>query len=214
MKTQKDADITNYSTLRVNAKAKELALPKNIEEITQILGEVKEKNLKANILGAGSNLLLSSRGIEGIVICTVGLDFISKISETEFEVGAGVKMPRFCANMSKESLTGAEWMEGIPGTVGGGIVMNAGAHGSEMAKNLISAKVFDAESWEIKEFSNKDLGFIYRRSAIDPNKHTVLSASFKFEKAEKGDIRKTVSEYNTARSTHQPIKAWTKRGCF
>jgi len=209
MKSQKDADITNYSTLRVKAKADELALPKSIEELTQILDEIKEKKLKANILGAGSNLLLSSRRIEGIVICTVGLDFITKISDTEFEVGSGVKMPRFCANMAKESLTGAEFMEGIPGTIGGGIVMNAGAHGSEMAKILISAKVFNTETWEIEELSNKDLGFIYRRSAIDPGKHTVVSAKFKFQKTEKESIRKTISEYNSARSNHQPIKAWT-----
>lgn len=209
MKLIQEADLTNYSTLRVKAKADSLALPKTIDEVLELFDSIKKDKSKWHVLGAGSNLLLSSRGIDGIVICTNELSFINKISETKFEVGAGLRMPRFCAEMSKESLTGAEFMEGIPGSIGGGIVMNAGAHGSEIANILITAKVFNTESWQVEELSHDDLAFSYRKSKIDPSKHIVLSGTFELKPADKAAIRKKVSENNQARSTHQPIKAWT-----
>ncbi len=203
------ADLTNYSTLRVKSKADSLALPKSIDEVVELFQDIKEKKLNWHVLGAGSNLLLSSRGIDGIVICTNDLDFINKISDTKFEVGSGLRMPRFCAKMTQESLSGTEFMEGIPGSVGGGVVMNAGAHGAEISDILVSVKVFNTESWKTEELSKEDLGFSYRKSNIDPQKHIVLSASFELKPAKKEEIRALVSKNNQARSAHQPIKAWT-----
>lgn len=209
MKIVENADLTSHTTLRIVSSAQKLAKPTSIDELRELFNYIKEQKLAWHILGAGSNLLISSRAIHGIVICMTGLDFVKKLSDTQVEVGAGLRMPRFCAMMAKESLAGTEWMEGIPGTIGGGVVMNAGAHGSEIAANLVSAKVFDTETWEIKDISNEDLKFTYRRSKINPEKEIVVSAVFELEAAEKQEIRNRISEYNKARSTHQPIKAAT-----
>lgn len=209
MKLSQKADLTNFSTLRVKAEAEELALPESIDEVIEVFNHIKDNKLNWNILGAGSNLLLSSRGIDGVVICTTKLDFIKKISDTEIEVGSGVKMPRFCAFTAKESLAGAEFMEGIPGTIGGGVVMNAGAHGSEISDIVSSVKIFNTETWQLEELKNQDLEFKYRKSKIDPKTHIVLSAIFSLKPDSKESIRSKISENNQARSSHQPIKAWT-----
>lgn len=209
LNTTKNADLTNFSTLRTVAFAEELALPKTIEDSVNIFKHIKANNLEWNILGAGSNSLLSSRAIPGLTVCMTSLDFLEKIDEHTYEVGAGMRMPRFCALMAREALSGAEFMEGIPGTIGGGIVMNAGAHGSEISKILKSAKLLDLETLELKELSREDLNLTYRSSKIDPKKHVLLSGTFELKADEKEAIRERIATYNSQRTSHQPIKAWT-----
>ena len=140
-----NADITKLTTLRVVAKAEKFSSPSSIEDIIELFREIKANKWRWNILGAGSNTLLSSRALEGILISTNNLDFVKQINATTYEVGAGLRMPRFCALMTKESLSGTEFMEGIPGSVGGGIIMNAGAHGSEISDILVSVKLLNLE---------------------------------------------------------------------
>lgn len=222
-------DISNMNTLRVVANADRYAKPTSIEELAEICKIAKSENSKLNILGAGSNLLLSSRAIPGITVNMTGISFIKKINDTQFELGAGVRMPRFCAEAAKESLAGAEFMEGIPGTIGGGVVMNAGAHGSEIAKILKSLKLLNLETLEIEEYQipdseelgskpltklndnciSNEIAFSYRRSTIDLSKQIVISVIFELEADDKNKIREKIIENNLARTTHQPIKAWT-----
>lgn len=209
MKIIENADISKFSTLRVLAKAERLVIPTSLPELTELVNYIQSNGLNWNILGAGSNSLLSSRSIPGLTICTTGLDYIKQLDENIFEVGAGVKMPRFCAIMTKQSLSGTEFMEGIPGTVGGGVVMNAGAHGSEISKILISAKILNIENQTIEEFSKEKFGFQYRRSMINPLRHIVLSGTFALQKDSKDSIRQRVSKNNKERAAKQPIKAWT-----
>jgi UDP-N-acetylmuramate dehydrogenase len=209
MEISKDHDLSKLSTLRVKAQSEYFAKPSNLEELKEVFSFIRDKALDFNILGAGSNILLSSRAIPGVLICTNDINFIEKVNETDFEVGAGVRMPRLCARVSKESLTGAEWMEGIPGSIGGGIVMNAGAHGVEMCENVVSVKVFNTETLEIEDWSNEDFAFAYRSSKIDPKKQIIFSALFHFDPGDKEEIRQKVIANNTARTTHQPIKSFT-----
>ncbi len=202
-------DLSNLSTLRVSAQAQYFAKPSSLEELKEIFVFIKEKNLDFHVLGAGSNILLSSRSIPGVLISTNDLKTIKQINDTEFEVGAGVRMPRLCAFVSKESLTGAEWMEGIPGSVGGGVVMNAGAHGTEMKDNIKTVQVFNTETLELEDWDCEDFGFVYRNSKVDPKKHIVFSAVFAYEKGDKDEIRKRIVENNYARTTRQPVKSFT-----
>ena len=205
----KNYDLSKLSTLRVKSSCDYFARPKNLEELQELFEFIKKENLNFFVLGAGSNVLLSSRGIKGLLLSTNDLNFINKINATDFEVGAGVRMPRLCAHVSKEALTGAEWMEGIPGSIGGGIVMNAGAHGAEMCENIKTVKVFNTHSHELEEWQNKDFAFAYRSSKINPATHIVFSAVFHFEQGDKESIRNKVIENNIARTTHQPIKSFT-----
>lgn len=204
-----NADISKMTTLRVLASAERLASPKTIEEFIELFKEIKAKNWTWNILGAGSNTLLSSRPLKGIVISTNNLDFVNKISNTCFEVGAGLRMPRFCALMSKESLSGTEFMEGIPGSIGGGIIMNAGAHGSEISDILVSAKLLNLETLEIKECSKAELGLSYRHSNINPQKYLIVSGTFELKPDDKDSIRSRVIKNNQSRTSKQPIKSYT-----
>jgi UDP-N-acetylmuramate dehydrogenase len=152
-------DITKLSTLRIKASAEYFVSPNNLEDLVDAIKEAQMNNWTWNILGAGSNLLLSSRGIPGLMIASSGIDYLQKINftannEEYFEVGAGMRMPRFCALMSRESLAGTEFMEGIPGSIGGGIVMNAGAHGSEITSILAFAKLLNLETLELELWAN------------------------------------------------------------
>jgi UDP-N-acetylmuramate dehydrogenase len=209
MELTRDFDLSKFSTLRIVAKAEKFARPKSMEEIQDLFDLILKDKLVWNILGAGSNSLLSSRDIPGVTLCTVDLDFIKRLGDEVYEVGAGLKMPRFCALMSKESLSGTEFMEGIPGTLGGGIVMNAGAHGSEIADILLSAKILNLRNLQTEEWTKEDLGFTYRRSKINPHEHLVLSGIFKLLPDDKKLIRERVVNNNKARTSHQPIKEWT-----
>lgn len=197
------------TTLRVLASAEKLAFPKTIEELVDLFKEIKAKNWSWNILGAGSNTLLSSRPLKGILISTNSLDFVQRLSDTRFEVGSGLRMPRFCALMSKESLSGSEFMEGIPGSIGGGIIMNAGAHGWEISDILISAKLLNLETLKIEEFNKEALGLGYRQSNINPQKYFIVSGTFELKPDDKEAIRAKVLANNQSRTSKQPIKAYT-----
>jgi len=209
LELKQNYDLSKLSTLRVKASAEFFVAPSSLEELLEIFTEIKNKGYQWNILGAGSNTLLSSRGIPGVLISTNSLDFINKIDEQTYEVGCGMRMPRFCALMAKESLTGTEFMEGIPGSIGGGVVMNAGAHGSEISEILIAAKVIDLETLQVETWTKEKLGFSYRHSKINPHKHLVFSATFQLKADDKEEIRKRISHNNHARTTRQPIKSWT-----
>jgi UDP-N-acetylenolpyruvoylglucosamine reductase len=209
LEISKNYDLSKLSTLRVKAHSDYFAKPSNLDELKEVFDFIDKNDLVFNVLGAGSNVLLSSNGIPGMLICTNDINFIEKINDTDFEVGAGVRMPRLCARVTKESLTGAEWMEGIPGSIGGGIVMNAGAHGTEMRENIKTVKVFNTETRELEEWANDDFAFAYRSSKIDPKKQIIFSAVFHFEPGDKETIREKVIHNNTARTTRQPVKSFT-----
>lgn len=220
-----DADISKLTTLRVVARAEKLAYPNNIEELKELFKYIKENNFTWNVLGAGSNTLVSSRPLKGVLISTNNLDFMQKFDDSIIEVGAGMRMPRFCALMTKESLSGTEFMEGIPGSIGGGIVMNAGAHGSEISKILLGVKLFNLQNFEVELWSNGntqeslekltglkaigDLALGYRSSSIDPQKHLILSGIFQLKSEDKTKIRELVLHNNQARTSSQPIKSYT-----
>lgn len=209
MEITNNTDITKLTTLRVVASAEKFATPSSVEDIIALFREIKANHWHWNILGAGSNTLLSSRALEGILISTNNLDFMKQINTTTYEVGAGLRMPRFCALMTKESLSGTEFMEGIPGSIGGGIIMNAGAHGWEISDILVSVKLLNLETLEIEDHAKADLGLDYRHSNINPQKYLIVSGTFSLKPDEKEAIRARVVHNNHARTSKQPIKAWT-----
>ncbi|MDA1021584.1 MAG: UDP-N-acetylmuramate dehydrogenase [Cyanobacteria bacterium] len=206
---EQNTDISKLTTLRVKASAEFFAAPANLEELIALFQEIKEKNWSWNILGAGSNTLLSSRPLKGVLVSTNNLDFVTKLSETQYEVGTGLRMPKFCALMTRDSLAGTEFMEGIPGSIGGGIVMNAGAHGAEISDILVSVKLLNLESLKIEVRMNDDLDFAYRSSNIDSQTHLLVSAIFNLKPDDKDAIRARVQANNKARTTRQPIKSYT-----
>ena len=123
----KNEPMKNHTTFRTGGPADFLVLPETKEQLKQVLAIIKEENVPLTVIGNGSNLLVSDKGIRGVVVCTCKMKEVS-VKGTEITASCGVTMAALAACAKQASLTGLEFASGIPGTVGGGIVMNAGAY--------------------------------------------------------------------------------------
>ncbi|MBD1916646.1 MULTISPECIES: UDP-N-acetylmuramate dehydrogenase [Cyanophyceae] len=172
--------LQQLTTFRVGGPAEWLAMPHHQSELEQALDWAIAANLKITPLGAGSNLLISDRGIPGLVLCTRrwrGTEF----GETgRVTVAAGEPLPTLAWKAAKRGCRGLEWAVGIPGTVGGAVVMNAGAHGGCTADVLVSASVLDPEIG-IVTLTPADLAFQYRTSILQGGRRVVLDTTFQLE---------------------------------
>ncbi len=172
------APLAKLTTLRVGGKAEWLALPKTTDQLQVALSWAKSKSLAVTMLGAGSNLLISDRGLPGLVICTRALRQSHFDADTGRVVAAaGEPWSSLAWKAARHGLKGFEWTIGIPGTVGGAVVMNAGAHGGETAEILVEAEVADLDG-AVRVLRSEDLGFRYRTSHLQGSDRTVISATF------------------------------------
>jgi UDP-N-acetylmuramate dehydrogenase len=168
------------TTFRVGGLSEWLAMPQRQSEFEAVLAWAIAADLKITPLGAGSNLLISDRGIPGLVICT------RRWRSTEFDdsgrvtVAAGEPLPTLAWKAAKRGCRGLEWAVGIPGTVGGAVVMNAGAHGGCTADVLVSATVLEP-NLDLVQLTPADLNFQYRTSALQGSQRVVLEATFQLE---------------------------------
>ncbi|MBI3590303.1 MAG: UDP-N-acetylmuramate dehydrogenase [Candidatus Melainabacteria bacterium] len=206
MKTLEKTELANLTTMKVGGTADRICFPTTTDELVDLMDKVISKNEPWSLLGGGSNILVSSHDIPGTVICTTGLNWIEQLGPDLLLAGAGVKLPRLSAYAAKLSLSGMEFYEGIPGTVGGAVVMNAGAHGSNTSQILETVTVLNIEKWKIEVLTPKDIQFGYRISTINPTKQIVLSTKFRMLSDTEASIRTRMKENNTARQKTQPIK--------
>jgi UDP-N-acetylmuramate dehydrogenase len=130
MKILEKSEISPFTTMKVGGVADKICFPSTIEELIELMDKIRFHNEPWSLIGGGSNVLISSASISGTVIATTGLNWIEQIGPDLIVAGAGVRLPRLSAYAAKLNLSGMEFFEGIPGTVGGAVVMNAGAHGS------------------------------------------------------------------------------------
>ncbi|MBD2105557.1 UDP-N-acetylmuramate dehydrogenase [Nodosilinea sp. FACHB-13] len=190
------------TTFRVGGPAEWLALPRNQSELEQVLDWAIAASLKITPLGAGSNLLISDRGISGMVVCTRrwrGTEFGTAGCVT---AAAGEPLPTLAWKAAKRGCRGLEWAVGIPGTVGGAVVMNAGAHGGCAAAVLTSATVLDPETG-ILTMTPADLAFQYRTSILQGGRRMVLNATFQLEPGHDPEVvmADTLAGLNQRRAT-------------
>ncbi|PZV05987.1 MAG: UDP-N-acetylenolpyruvoylglucosamine reductase [Leptolyngbya sp.] len=194
--------LQSLTTFRVGGPAEWLAMPRCQHELEQVLDWAIATNLKITPLGAGSNLLISDRGISGLVLCT------RRWRGTEFDeagrvtVAAGEPLPTLAWKAAKRGCRGLEWAVGIPGTVGGAVVMNAGAHGGCTADVLVSATVLDPKTG-IVTLTPADLAFQYRTSILQGGRRVVLDATFQLEPGHDPDVvvADTLAGLNQRRAT-------------
>ena len=195
-----------HTTMKVGGEAKVLVEPTTIAEIKEIIDFAKENNMKYYIIGNGSNLVVADEGIDGIVIKLATKFADIKVEGEEIYVTSGVSMPYTAIVAKNNSLSGFEFAAGIPGTIGGGIKMNAGAYGGELSDIVKSITYLD-EDGEIKTISNSDAKFGYRDSIFKRNSNlVVLSAVFKLKKGDKAEIEKIMKENNESRRNKQTIE--------
>lgn len=206
MKTLEKTDLAQFTTMKVGGVADKICFPNTTEQLVQLMDRVFSKNEPWSLLGGGSNVLVSSHDIPGTVICTTGLNWIEQIGPDLLVAGAGVRLPRLSAYAYKLGLSGMEWYEGIPGTVGGAVVMNAGAHGSSTNQILETVTVLNLKTWKIEVLGPQDINFGYRMSSINSKEQIVLSAKFRMTRDTEASIRSRMKENNLARQKSQPIK--------
>jgi UDP-N-acetylmuramate dehydrogenase len=206
-----NAPIARYTTLKVGGDVKRLVHPKTVDEVVEVMGQLRDSGDPWFVLGGGSNLLVSSDGFDGTVIRMTQMQRIEQVGDDVIEADAGVRLPHLAKHAAVNGLSGLEFAVGIPGTVGGGAVMNAGAHGSSISEVTESVTVFDTKEWKLVTLSGADCGFEYRRSAIDPDRHVVLSSRYKLKPDVADNIVEKTKHNEEYRFKTQPL-GWPNAG--
>lgn len=195
--------MNKYTSLRVGGAADLVVTPKNIDEFIRVLNLLYKTDLPWVVLGAGSNTLVYDNGIEGVVVCTRKLKDISITEKGKVFAETGAVLGTILNRTMKAGLTGFEFAAGIPGTVGGGIFMNAGANGGEI-KDVVETVWVWHEGREIS-LKRSEIEFEYRKSHLPPG-CVITRAEFSLKKGNKEEIERSVKEYMEKRSRTQPIK--------
>jgi len=201
---KKNIFLRNYTTFRIGGPAKYFFVAKTKEDLTKAIQMAKKSNLPFFILGGGSNILVSDKGHNGLVIKIKNQK--SKIKNNRIFAEAGLALNRLVKLSLKNNLTGMEWAVGIPGTIGGAIYGNAGAFKKSMKDLIKEVEVFDTKDEKIKIFKNKDCKFGYRDSIFKKKKNLIiLSASLQLKKGKKMKIKEKIKRYLNYRKETQPL---------
>lgn len=203
-KIQYNVPMSKYTSFKVGGPAECLIKIETLEELKQILEIAQNNNIKTTIIGNGSNILVKDEGIKGIVL-KIEIKKFELSKENELIVGSGNKLGEIAQKLAKEEITGFEFASGIPGTVGGAIRMNAGAHGSEM-KDVVKTIIYINKKGEINTIENAQAEFEYRKSMFSKNDFIIIEAKMKFSKGNKEEIQAKMQEYLTYRKEKQPIE--------
>lgn len=198
-----DVPMKTKTSFKVGGLADVLAMPKDAEELGRLVRYISEKGLPSFILGRGTNLLVLDGGIRGVVIDIKGLNRLEVRDGGFIHSGAGVPLPKLVYFAMDNSLTGLEFASGIPGSVGGAVVMNAGAAEGEM-KDVVESLTLMNEVGDIKEVKRDALCFSYRNLSL-PKGSIVLGAVFKLKIGEKEAIKERIHSLMQARKTKQPL---------
>ncbi len=198
--------LSNFTTWRVGGPAEWLAEPRDIPEIQELINWANIKKIPFNIIGCGSNLLINDDGLEGLSLV------LRKFQGSHIDAKNGIiealggePMPTLSRRAAKAGLHGLEWAIGIPGTVGGAAVMNAGAQGCCTAERLQSVTVLPLKGGESFEINQKDLDFGYRKSLLQKEELLVLSSRFRLETGHnKEDLIQKTNDNLHHRTNTQP----------
>jgi len=198
-----DAPMRQFTSIKVGGPAECLLFPKDVEELKKVIRFARRKKIPFLILGKGTNLIVRDKGVRGWVInLTQGMKKISMEGEI-VEAEAGLPLQRLVQFSIQRGLTGLEPFSGIPGTVGGGLAMNAGAWGAEL-KDVLLSMTFMKEGGEIVERPRSRLRFSYRGLALPPS-WIILKGRFRLKKGKKEEILERVKSYSEMRKRRQPL---------
>ena len=194
-----------HTSFRIGGGAEVMAFPKNGEEVKALVKTSELLDIKYYILGAGTNVLAPDDGIPGLVICLKdAMDGMERQGDNCISVAAGVTMSRAAVFAAGLGLSGLEFAHGIPGTVGGGVYMNAGAYGGEICDVCQSVQVLTADG-EIATYSREEMAFSYRYSRLESDGGIVLQVTFSLLPKPESEIRRTMQELLAKRKASQPL---------
>ena len=196
--------MSNHTSYGIGGPADAYITPKDRYDLAEILKFAKKYSIQTHFVGSGSNLLVADSGIDGIVLTPA-----KALTQLEFNDGhviaeSGVMLGRLVKECNKRNLTGVESMIGVPGTLGGALVMNAGAFGGEISNYLHSVEIMNM-SGEIKTYYPGDIDFAYRFSTLRTDEF-VLLARFDLEEEDSIIIQGKRNKASKGRKTNQPLK--------
>ena len=204
-KVKVDEPMKRHTTFRIGGPADYFLLPSSEEELRGILKICKNEELPYFILGNGSNLLVSDQGYEGVIIQIYKQMNRVEITENEMHAQAGALLSMIANRAMEAELTGFEFAAGIPGTLGGACVMNAGAYGGEMKDVLETVTVLTRDG-DVKTLTKDELELGYRTSVIAKKDYIVLSAVIRLENGRKEEIKAVMDDLKEKRITKQPLE--------
>lgn len=201
----KDESMNRHTTFRVGGPADYFVIPEEEAQIREVITLLKKEAVPYYVMGNGSNLLVGDKGYRGVVI-----QIYKKMNEVRVEgerihAQAGALLSMIASRALAGSLTGFEFASGIPGTLGGAVMMNAGAYGGEMKQVLVSARILTQDG-SIREMPVEEMELGYRTSIFAKNGDIVLSAELKLERGNEEEIRAYMQELKEKRVTKQPLE--------
>ncbi|HDR6315220.1 UDP-N-acetylenolpyruvoylglucosamine reductase [Bacillus cereus] len=196
--------LARYTTMKIGGPADILIVPKHVASIEKTLQLVKKYKTKWTVIGRGSNLLVSDLGIEGVVIrLGEGLDHL-EVEKHRVRVGGGYPLIKLSTLLSRQGLSGLEFASGIPGSVGGAVYMNAGAHKSDIS-NILSKALILFENGTIEWLTHEEMSFSYRTSVLQRKRPgIVLEAEFQLQVGEREGIVSVMQNNKDYRRETQP----------
>lgn len=197
--------LSKHTSFRIGGPAEAMAFPKNREELAELLKKSCLWDRKPVILGAGTNVLAPDEGMKGLIICLkdclVGME---RVDGTSIRVMAGVTMARAAVFAASQGLSGLEFAHGIPGTIGGGVYMNAGAYGGELGSLCQEVELMDREG-KTHVLTHEQMDFSYRHSCLEETDWIVVSALLSLVPGKEETIRARMKELQAKRLASQPL---------
>ncbi|MDQ2086140.1 UDP-N-acetylmuramate dehydrogenase [Herbivorax sp. ANBcel31] len=199
-----DEPMKNHSSFKVGGTADILVTPVSFFQLSEVLKLCKKENIPIFIMGNGSNLIVSDKGIRGVVVKISDNLSECSVKDGTILVQGGMLLSKVSRVALENELTGLEFAAGIPGTIGGAVAMNAGAYGGEM-KDVVACTEYMDLYGEIKTLRGSEHKFGYRSSYILKNSGIVLKSLLKLKKGKKGEIKALMDDFNKRRKDKQPL---------
>ena len=196
----KNEKLSKYSTIKIGGEAKYIVFPQTIKEVKQVVNEVQEKRLKMFVIGNGSNTLFDDKGFDGVVLCLKNLNKVV-VKRNKVRAEAGTNLFALNNKLKEFGLSGMEWSFGIPGSVGGFVVMNGGCFGHEICEFIDEVEVL--QEGKIRTLKKEDIRFGYRKSSING---VVLAVTISLKKEDPQNVYENMQEALNKKRGAQPCE--------
>lgn len=204
LEIRENEPLKNHCSFRIGGPADVMLLPKTEEELSGVYKTLLESGERLFVMGNGSNLLFADEGFRGTVIKTSGVNGIDLVGENRVRAGCGALLSQTAVFARKNSLAGMEFAHGIPGSVGGAVMMNAGAYGGEVKDIAAETRYLDAAG-ELRKVSGAEHEFSYRHSRFKEGE-IIVSCDFALQRGDEAEIQNKMSELAAKRKASQPLE--------
>ncbi|MCD6323068.1 MAG: UDP-N-acetylmuramate dehydrogenase [Clostridiales bacterium] len=193
-----------HTTFKTGGDCDAMIIPDNVDDIRHLVQLCNNENIPLTVIGNGSNLLVRDGGIRGVVLKIFDNFCYTTINDNTITSQAGALLSSMAYKAMNKSLMGLEFASGIPGTVGGGVVMNAGAYGGEL-KDILSYSVYIDKKGDIVRVGKDDHGFGYRKSMFSNGENILIESAFILKRGNRTDIKRRMADLNRRRREKQPL---------